>query len=77
MLNPITDAFAKARVDDVARVAAAHRTDDAWFPPQRATVFSLGDFLGRTLVSLGARFLDERTLVETLEGSATPPPRAA
>lgn len=77
MLNPMTDAYAKARVDDVARVAAAHRIVDEWLPPERATVFSFGDFVGRTLVSLGARFLDERTLVETLEGSATPPPRAA
>lgn len=77
MLNPITPSYAKARVDDVARVAAAHRVVDEWLPPERPTVSSFGDLVGRTLVSLGARFLDERTLVEALEGSAAPRPRAA
>ncbi len=78
MLNPVSPAYAKARVDDVARAAADHRVVDEWLPPPRsATVSSIGDLVGRTLVSIGARFLDERTLAETLVGSATPPPRAA
>lgn len=76
MQNHITEAFALARVDEIARTAATRLTVDEWLPPRRGQVHSIGDLVGRTLVSLGARFLDERSLEEALGGSS-PPGQAA
>lgn len=76
MQNHLTEAFARARADEIARTAATRHTVDEWLPPSRGQIHSIGDLVGRTLVSLGARFLDERSLAEALGGSS-PPGRAA
>lgn len=72
MQDPLTTSFARARVDLTELTTAQRLVPDVWQPPHPGKMYSLSDHLGRTLVALGARFLDDRTLVETLGGSPAP-----
>lgn len=72
MQDHLIGTFARTRVEHTALVTAQRHVPDEWQPPLKGKVYSLSDYLGRTLVALGARFLDDRTLVETLGGSAAP-----
>jgi hypothetical protein len=72
MQNHLFESYARARVDETALTTAHRVVPDEWQPPLRGKVYSLSDYVGRTLVALGARFLDDRTLVEALGGTPAP-----
>ncbi len=72
MQNHLIADFARSRVEHTALVTSQRHVPDVWQPPLKGSVHSLSDYLGRTLVALGARFLDDRTLAEALGGSPAP-----
>ena len=69
MQNHHLEGYARARTADTARATTAYRPHDEWVPPTRR---SLGDRVGRTLVALGARLLDEQGFAEAMTGSDRP-----
>ena len=63
------EGFARARATEIVRSATNPNPIDEWHPPARRT---LGDRVGRTLVALGARLLDEQGFAEAAAGSDRP-----
>ncbi len=63
------EGFALARTADTVRAATNRHPIDEWHPPTRRT---LGHRVGRTLVALGARLLDEQAFAEAAAGSDRP-----